>query len=251
MNEIWKDIFFIREGKIWDYRGVYQVSNSGKIKIIKTNCIMKKHINNSGYEYVQLSNDKYKNKKRKYWVVHQLVAHMFCNGYKNGLEVDHLNTIRTDNRAENLSWKTIKENKNNELTKQHYAKSSSDRWKNKTEEEVNEWKKNLSESQKGERAHFYGKERPDHSEKMKGIGNSNIGEKVARIDKNTLKILEIKYRFEYIEDGYNGNNISACCIRGIPKSVGKGRGTKSFIFKKISDCTEEQLKEYFGGMENE
>ena len=35
MEEIWKDIYFIENGVIWDYRGLYQVSNLGRIKSLK------------------------------------------------------------------------------------------------------------------------------------------------------------------------------------------------------------------------
>ena len=35
MEEIWKDIYFIENGVEWDYRGLYQVSNLGKIKSLK------------------------------------------------------------------------------------------------------------------------------------------------------------------------------------------------------------------------
>ena len=31
-KEIWKDIYFIDNGIIYDYRGLYQVSNLGRIK---------------------------------------------------------------------------------------------------------------------------------------------------------------------------------------------------------------------------
>lgn len=39
-----------------------------------------------------------------------LVARTFVNGYKEGLEVNHINKIRDDNRPENLEWMTHKEN---------------------------------------------------------------------------------------------------------------------------------------------
>lgn len=38
--------------------------------------------------------------------VHRLVAMEFCEGYEEGLVVNHLNGIRTDNRATNLEWTT-------------------------------------------------------------------------------------------------------------------------------------------------
>ena len=35
MEEIWKDIYFEENNKIIDYRGLYQISNLGRIKSLK------------------------------------------------------------------------------------------------------------------------------------------------------------------------------------------------------------------------
>lgn len=43
--------------------------------------------------------------------VHRLVAINFVPGYFEGAEVDHINAIRDDNRAENLRWVTPSQNK--------------------------------------------------------------------------------------------------------------------------------------------
>ena len=59
-----------------------------------------------GYLYVNF----YVNKKTKIVFIHRLVAYMFCKGYKEGLQVNHINGIKTDNRACNLEWVTAKEN---------------------------------------------------------------------------------------------------------------------------------------------
>lgn len=48
-------------------------------------------------------------KKRK-CNVHRLVAFAHCEGYQEGLVVNHKNGIRNDNRAENLEWVTQSEN---------------------------------------------------------------------------------------------------------------------------------------------
>ena len=43
---------------------------------------------------------------RKKHSVHKLVAHAFCEGYSEGLVVNHINGIKTDNNAHNLEWVT-------------------------------------------------------------------------------------------------------------------------------------------------
>lgn len=42
--------------------------------------------------------------------VHRLVAMEFCEGYQDGLIVNHKNGDRSDNRAENLEWVTAAKN---------------------------------------------------------------------------------------------------------------------------------------------
>ena len=123
-EEIWKDIYFIDHmGVIYDYRGLYQVSNMGRIKNIKNDKILKKTLRN-GYETVRLycnTDDEY---KQKGFMVHRLVAYMFVSrGKRTQNIVDHINTIKTDNRAENLRWVTQKENINNENTKENMKKA--------------------------------------------------------------------------------------------------------------------------------
>lgn len=66
MNEIWKDII--------GYEGLYQVSNYGRVKSLigryKNVSILKPGLSKSGYLLVVLC----KNKIRKNFLVHQLVA---------------------------------------------------------------------------------------------------------------------------------------------------------------------------------
>lgn len=54
---------------------------------------------------------------------HRLVALAYpeiCGEYEEGLQIDHINTIRDDNRAENLRWVTVHQNANNPITRQHW-----------------------------------------------------------------------------------------------------------------------------------
>lgn len=94
---------------------MYQASSLGNIMRKSDGLILKQYIQKSGYAYVCL-NRKYGN---RYVPVHRLVACAFLGmeGYEHGLYVDHINTIRSDNRACNLRWVTPLENANNETTK--------------------------------------------------------------------------------------------------------------------------------------
>lgn len=120
MKEIWKDI----EG----YEGLYQVSNLGRVKsldrLVKTNINnveerlfrgkeLSYDIGKNGYVYVCL----FLNGKGKRKSIHRIVAEAFIPNPDNKPQVNHINTIRADNRVENLEWCTHTENMNNPLTK--------------------------------------------------------------------------------------------------------------------------------------
>ena len=55
--------------------------------------------------------------------VHRLVYETFVGEIPNGYEIDHINTIRDDNRLENLRCVTRFENNNNPLTRKHRSES--------------------------------------------------------------------------------------------------------------------------------
>lgn len=94
-QEIWKDIN--------GYKGLYQVSNSGKIKSLKK--ILNPWLD-KGYLRVGLS----KKSKHKYFSVHRLVALHFVSNPKNKPEVNHLDGNKLNNNDWNLEWSTQKEN---------------------------------------------------------------------------------------------------------------------------------------------
>ena len=97
MIEIYKDI----EG----YEGYYQISNLGNVKSLITNKLIACDCNNMGYKRVTL----YKPKRKRFFV-HRLVAYYFCNGYEEGLVVNHIDGNKQNNIYTNLEWCTHSEN---------------------------------------------------------------------------------------------------------------------------------------------
>lgn len=95
MKEIWKDI----KG----YEGKYQVSNQGKVRILKE---MTLQSNKNGYLTVNL----YKNSKSKRKLVHRLVAEAFIINENNKPYINHKDTNKKNNNINNLEWCTPKEN---------------------------------------------------------------------------------------------------------------------------------------------
>lgn len=111
-KEIWRDIP--------NYEG-YQVSNFGRIKSLERlrkgkngslvtvkERILKPSINHKGYYRVAL----WKNSIQKCYYVHRLVWEVFNGSIPEGLQVNHINEIKTDNRLSNLNLMTCKENCN-------------------------------------------------------------------------------------------------------------------------------------------
>ena len=104
-KEVWKDIV--------GYEGIYQVSNFGRVKNTETGRIMKTYKDKYGYITTSIS---YKG-KTKHFLIHRLIAKAFIPNPENKPHINHINTIRDDNRIENLEWVTRKENSNNPLTR--------------------------------------------------------------------------------------------------------------------------------------
>lgn len=109
----WKVINFIK-----DFENLYEVSDTGLVRRMDSQRELKLTINTEGYYSVHFSN----RKKRKRLRVSRLVAQAFIENPDNKLEVDHIDTVRTNNNVSNLRWVTRDENVKNPLTLQKYAK---------------------------------------------------------------------------------------------------------------------------------
>ncbi|AQS10599.1 NUMOD4 motif protein [Clostridium saccharobutylicum] len=95
MEEMWKDI----KG----YKGLYKVSNLGRVKNIKRNKLLKLQLQKDGYLRVGLydKNVNYSTKK-----VHRLVAEVFISNPNNYKCVNHKDENKSNNNADNLEWCT-------------------------------------------------------------------------------------------------------------------------------------------------
>lgn len=87
----------------------YEASNTGFIRSLKRQQPISGTNNGTGYLQVEIHGKRY--------LTHRLVAEAWIPNPENKPNVDHINTIRHDNRVENLRWVTSKENSNNPLTK--------------------------------------------------------------------------------------------------------------------------------------
>lgn len=109
------------------YEGLYEISSLGRVRSldrkVKVNygiehyktlkgVVLKCQKDRYGYLYIPLSKNGHKQKLK----VHRLVAEAFIPNPNNKPCIDHINTIKDDNRVENLRWVTYEENMNNELT---------------------------------------------------------------------------------------------------------------------------------------
>ena len=206
-EEVWKDIYFIENGVIWDYRGLYQVSNLGNVRslnyrgqigIIHNLSPGRKE---NGYLYVHLV----KNKQAKNHHVHRLVAHMFIENDdpKHKVEVNHINEFEKDNnRVDNLEWCTPQYNHDYGTR----AKRQAEKMKGRKRSE--ESKRKQSEATKG---------KPKSEEHRRKMTERIVEEakkqriKVIGIDEKNNKVIILNYIAQGKLIGVDHSSISRCC----------------------------------------
>ena len=252
-RECWKPVITDEE----DYTGLYEISNLGRVRIVKTGKMRKLQKDKDGYLNVQLC----KNGKYRIYKVHRLVAFAFVEGWFEGACVDHIIPIRNNgtNIWTNLRWVTHKENNNNPLS----SKNNSEAQKGKTLSE--EHKKKLGKkvicietgqvfdtmveasefiglsmysisncclgknnSAGGFHWAYYGCSEEEMKERLdKGIGNT--GKKVICIETSQIFNSTVEAG-KYVS--VNPRNISACCR-------GEQRSCRGFHWKYYEDYLKE------------
>ena len=130
-KEIWKPIIIEMNGVLYDYTGLYEVSNLGNVRSLnymRTGKVkvLKAQKNKGGYLMVCLT--------KKTFYVHRLVATAFLDNPKKLQVVNHKDENKENNNVKNLEWCT-----------QEYNSQYSNCGRLHTEEEC----KKISEASKG------------------------------------------------------------------------------------------------------
>lgn len=85
---------------------MYEASSDGNIRNKITGRILKTQINEHGYKALSLRKDG----KSYSRTVHKIIAESFHGGEHPGLDVNHKDTNKLNNRSTNLEWCTRQEN---------------------------------------------------------------------------------------------------------------------------------------------
>ena len=99
MIEEWKDV----QG----YEGLYEISNTGKVKSLIKGRLLKPANHVKGYLFTTLTKD---GKHRRFYI-HRLVASAFLDNKEKKSEVNHIDGNKKNNHVDNLEWCSGIENK--------------------------------------------------------------------------------------------------------------------------------------------
>lgn len=97
-----------RDGKVWSYPRIAMIKNGKRYGVIKDGHWIKEFDHYKGYGQYFLSCGK--RGSRKTISTHQIVARTYIPNPKGLKEINHKNSIKRDNRVENLEWCTRLEN---------------------------------------------------------------------------------------------------------------------------------------------
>lgn len=202
-EEVWR--------KVDGYDQPIEVSNLGNVRRSDGKPIKVITHSRKGYNHVCVS----VNRRQTSALVHRLVANAFIPKIEGKEEIDHINTIKTDNRVENLRWVNHKENCNNPITKEKYKNRVGElntfygrKHSRDTRKRLSEIHKALSQSEESKRAFI---------ERMKPYRGSNK-RKVNQLTIDGMFLREWESLQEVKNElGFQKSPICACC-RGYTKT---------------------------------
>lgn len=105
-EEVWKDAKVLKNGELFDFTGLYEASNLGRIRNAKTGRILKPFGNGRGYMRVDLG--------QKQFDVHRIIATTFLinDNPNEKTDVNHKDENPSNNCVNNLEWCTREYNIN-------------------------------------------------------------------------------------------------------------------------------------------
>ena len=92
----------------------YSINTLGEVYSHKVNRLLTPRLNTSGYYFITFTDA---NKKPKHFLIHRLLAFVFLNlpSLDSELEVDHNDTVKTNNSLDNLVVRTKEEHRTKTL----------------------------------------------------------------------------------------------------------------------------------------
>ena len=184
------NIYNTVEFKKLDNYDNYFIYEDGRVFSLNRNRFLK-FIDKEGYKWVGLMNN---DKKRKIIFVHRLVYEAFKGQIPEGLQIDHINGIRDDNRLINLRLLTPKENSNNKHYFEQYKEI--DKLRNlKYKERRNQYSKQYRENHKEEIKKYTKMYNQAHKEEIR-----EKEKQYRKEHKDEIKERKKKYREEHREE---------------------------------------------------
>ena len=131
-------------------------------------------------------------------LMHRFVYEAFNGEIPEGYEIDHKNTVRDDNRLENLRIATPKENRNNPITKERYKTSNKGKVTPQLIEKLKSMYRQKSDTQKRtsnkpKTKQHITKELKQHKQKIKSVYQYN-----KELKQHKPKIKSV---YQYTKDG--------------------------------------------------
>ena len=90
------------------YEGLYGITSCGKVWSYRNECFLKPISTRNGYLIVAL----YKDRQRKWYSLHRLVAEAYIPNTENLPQVNHRDENKANNSLQNLEWCDCKYNNN-------------------------------------------------------------------------------------------------------------------------------------------